>query len=495
MTAFAQNPTDILDRLAELRRADAPTHGGRVLSYVYDSGLAELDELAAAAIRAVQPLNGLDPTTFSSIAVMERELIGFAREVLHGDTDVVGTITTGGTESCLLAVKTARDVWRAAGGTGVPRLLAATTVHAAFHKAAHYFGLELDLVPVDPATGAPAVDAIAARLDPSVALVVVSAPSYPTATFDPIAEVAALAAERGVACHVDACIGGFALPWWRGGGLPAWDFRLPGVTSISADLHKYGYAPKGASVLLQRGRDRQRMQYFATTRWMGYPVVNPTMLGSKSAAPLAAAWAIVNALGPAGFAQLTATAERATVALVAVVNGIEGLRVVGDPVGPLFAAAVDESVPADRRVDPHRWADAVRQHGFIIQLQPGLSQADGTRVPHSTHLTITPVTEAQLPALTEALVAAADEVRGMPQASADGILEALGPVLEGFGGTLPDSEQAAGLLAAVGIGADGAGLPSELAPLLALIEALPPALAERLLTELLARLVEPVVAG
>ena len=300
--------------------------------------------------------------------------------------------------------------------------------------------------------------------DASVALVVVSAPAYPTATFDPIAEVAALAAERGVACHVDACIGGFALPWWRGGDLPAWDFRLPGVTSISADLHKYGYAPKGASVLLQRGRDRQRMQYFATTRWMGYPVVNSDHARLQVGRSLAAAWAIVHALGAAGFAQLTATAERATDALVAVVNGIEGLRVVGDPVGPLFAAAVDESVPADRRVDPHQWADAVRGHGFIIQLQPGLSQADGTRVPHTTHLTITPVTEAQLPALTAALVDAADEVRGVPQASADGIIEALGPVLDSFGGALPDSEQAAGLLAAVGIGADGAGLPSSWRP-------------------------------
>ena len=174
---FVETPAAILARLEELRAADAPTHGGHVLSYVYDSGLAELDELAAAAIRAVQPVNGLDPTTFTSVAVMEGEVVGFARELLGGDADVVGSVTTGGTESCLLAVKTARDLWVSAGSTtGTPRLLAPVTVHAAFQKAAHYFGLELDLVPVGP-DGRVDADTLIARMGPDVALVVVSAPS------------------------------------------------------------------------------------------------------------------------------------------------------------------------------------------------------------------------------------------------------------------------------------------------------------------------------
>ena len=187
MTAFQTAPSEILERLADLRQNDAPTHGGRVLSYVYDSGLAELDELAASAMRLVQPVNGLDPTTFTSVAVMEREVVGFARDLLGGDADVVGSVTTGGTESCLLAVKTARDNWT---GVGTPRLLAPVTVHAAFHKAAHYFGLELDLVPVGPDGRVPA-SALIDRLGADVALVVVSAPSYPVAALDPIAEVAA----------------------------------------------------------------------------------------------------------------------------------------------------------------------------------------------------------------------------------------------------------------------------------------------------------------
>lgn len=157
---------------------------------------------------------------------------------------------------------------------------------------------------------------------------------------------------------MDACVGGLVLPFWAatgGGNLPPWDFRVAGVTSMSADLHKFGYAPKGISVVLQRLRDRQRAQYFATTRWPGYPVVNPTILGSKSAGPLAAAWAIVQVLGRDGFAELAASMAsmvRSIAALVGQIGRIEGLRVVGMPTGPLFAVATDEAVSPENRVDP-----------------------------------------------------------------------------------------------------------------------------------------------
>ena len=494
MSAFHGDPAAILARLGELRAHDAPTHGGHVLSYVYDSGLAELDELAGRAVAAMQPVNGLDPTTFGSVAVLERELIGFLRELLHGDSEVVGTVTTGGTESCLLAVKTARDLWRleafaVAHPDAAPRLVAPVTVHAAFHKAAHYFGLVLDLVPV-AADGTVSVDALAARLDDDVALVVVSAPSYPFATLDPVEQVAAACAVRAIPLHVDACVGGLVLPFWPSDGgdeLPPWDFRVPGVTSMSADLHKFGYAPKGVSVVLQRPRDRQRMQYFATTRWPGYPVVNPTILGSKSAGPLAAAWAIVQALGLDGFAELAASMVRSTAAVVAQVGRIEGLRVVGTPTGPLLAVAVDETVSPENRVDPHHWADAARQLGWVLQLQPALAQPDGSVLPATTHLTITPVTERTLPELLPALADAADAVRGVPHVDArpllgDLPLEALGEL---------DSETAWALLQGLGIGTGDSPLPERMAPLLALMETLPAPVAERLLIELLARLVEP----
>ncbi|QPZ37685.1 pyridoxal phosphate-dependent decarboxylase family protein [Paramicrobacterium chengjingii] len=503
MTELGDASQSILERLRLLREADAATHGGRVLSYVYDSGLPELDELAAEAMRLVQPVNGLDPTAFPSVAALERDVVGFARRMLHGDDDTVGSVTSGGTESCMLAVKTARDVWAAAQVSGDPatqpilalrpRIIAPSTVHAAFHKAAHYFGLDLDLVPVD-ATGRVDVDDLRTRFGPDVALVVVSAPSYPFGVLDPVAEVASAAARHGIPCHVDACIGGFALAWW--GDLPPWDLAVPGVTSISADLHKYGYAPKGASVLLQRDRDRQRQQFFATARWPGYPVVNATLLGSKSAGALAAAWAIVQRLGDEGFANLVASCRRATEQLHTLIDNVVGLQVVGSPTGPLLAVETDTTVPKRMRVDPHHWADRVSELGFTLQLQPGFTQSNALTLPHTTHLTITPVTERMLPQLSDALTRAAADVRGKARANPRFAVQALR--MSGALGRELTADKAQALLSRFGVGGKPNGsagtatpLPAKMAPLIALVEQLPAEFAERLLIEVLARQVEP----
>ncbi|MFD5224682.1 pyridoxal phosphate-dependent decarboxylase family protein [Microbacterium sp. NPDC058342] len=482
----------VLDRLRALREGDAPTHGGRVLSYVYDSGREELDELADAAARLARPLNGLDPTVFPSIAAMERDLVGFTRRMLHGGRSVVGSITSGGTESCLLAVKTARDLWRARNpGGGRPRLVTASTVHAAFQKAAQLFDLDWDPVACGPDGAVRARDLIT-RMDDDVALVVVSAPAYPSGALDPVRAVAGAAADRGIACHVDACFGGFVLPWWP--GLPVWDFRVRGVTSISADLHKFGYAPKGVSVLLhggrgQQGRRRHRAQFFATTRWAGYPVVNPTLLGSRSASPLAAAWAITQHLGPDGYAELTGSIRRVARAVRDAVDGIPGLTVMGDPVGPAIALVADDSVRPAERVDPHRLADALAAHGWKIQHQPGILQSDGVRIPHSAHLTLTPVLEEGAAEFVGALRSASAEVRGRPQADARMLMAGLRALGYGTGGRVPGPKAAWRLLRLAGAGKVSADQPMSM--LMALIEQLPPPVAEALLTELLARMSEP----
>ncbi len=490
---MSETHQQVLDRLRQLRQGDAPTHGGRVLSYVYDPGREDIDELAAAAIRIMQPVNGLDPTTFTSVGVLEREVIAFARELLGGDEDVVGSVTAGGTESCLLAVKAARDTWRAAGHDGTPRLLAPSTVHAAFHKAAALFSLELELLPVDPATGTLEARAMTDRLGEDVALAVVSAPCYPFAAMDPVAEVAAACAEAGIACHSDACIGGWILPFWPDADLPPWDLRLPGVTSLSVDLHKYGYAPKGVSLLLQRGRDRQQAQFFATTDWPGYPVVNPTLLSSKSAGALAAAWAIIQVLGREGFEDLATKTAHATATLIDTVRSIEGLRIVGDPTGPLLAVAVDDSLPQAQRVDPHLWADAVRSMGWVLQQQPGYTQADGSHLPATTHFTITPVTDTGAAELAGVLRQAADAVRGQPGITPKAVLANLpagtAEALAALDGQLPDSTQALAMLQQVGLAGGDADskLPQDMAPFMALVEALPRPLSARLLSELIAR--------
>jgi len=479
--------SDILERLRALRAGDAPTHGGRVLSYVYDSGLEELDELADAAARLARPLNGLDPTVFPSISAMERDVIAFTRRMLHGSRSVVGSVTSGGTESCLLAVKTARDLWREAHpGGGRPRLLTASTVHAAFQKAAHLFDLDWEPVPAG-IDGAVRAQDLIDRMDDDVALVVVSAPAYPSGALDPVSAVAGAAADRGLSCHVDSCFGGFVLPWWP--DLPAWDFRVRGVTSISADLHKFGYAPKGVSLLLHRGRRRHRAQFFATTRWAGYPVVNPTLLGSRSASPLAAGWAITQHLGSDGYAELVGSIRRIAVAVRAAVDGIPGLTVMGDPVGPAIALVADASAPDAARVDPHRLADELAGYGWKIQHQPGLVQSEGVRIPHSAHLTLTPVLEQRVGEFTDALRAASDAVRGRPQADARMLLAGMRVLGYGEGGRVPGPKAAWRLLRLAGAGSVSADQPMSV--LMALIEALPHPVAEALLTELLARLSEP----
>ncbi|TQF74952.1 aspartate aminotransferase family protein [Rhodococcus spelaei] len=486
---FERTPADILAQLDELRAADAPTAGGHLLSYVYDPGVAELDDLASAAARKAQPLNGLDPTTFPSVAALERDLVGLARSVLADGVDgVVGSVTSGGTESCLLAVKSARDSWRAATGReDRPTLVIGSTAHAAFIKAAHYLDLHLRVLPVDPDTCRLRPEDVAAALDETVALVVASTPSYPHGALDPVSEIAEVCAAQGVPVHVDGCIGAWVLPWWPGAAeRPDWDLRVPGVASLSVDLHKYGYAPKGVSVLLYRGRDRHRRQWFATSAWPGYAVVNPTILGSRTVMPIAAGWAVSQALGRSGFEELTGQIARAAQQLRKVVDATEGLRVVGDPVGPLLAVATDPDVPEQCRVDPHRWADAAKDLGWVLQPQPGRRQSDGTELPRTTHLTVTPVTESVVGELGDALVTAADTVRGVPgaQAPADFVAAARQIRPEDL-----TSENCAAVLGMVGL-EPGGGLDGPMAELLALIEALPEPVAERLLIEFLARFME-----
>lgn len=463
-------PHDILTTLRELRQADPPTHGGRVLSYVYDSGRADLDRLAEEAAAAFLPVNGLDPTTFGSVAVLERDLVAFGREVLHGDHEIVGSVTSGGTESCLLAVKSARDRFLASGpAAGPPRLVMPTTAHPAFRKAAAYLNLELVEVPVDASTGsvsAAALLAAVARAEAEgrrVALVVVSAPSYPTGALDPVAEIAAGCAAAGVDVHVDACVGGFVLPWWPE-ALPQWDFRVPGVTSMSADLHKYGFTPKGASLVLYRGRDRHLAQYFATSSWPGYPVVNPTVLGSRSATGMAAAWAVTQRLGTEGYRELVGRTATATARVRSAVEAIEGLRVLGSPVGPLLAIATDETIDGEARVDPFLLVDAVRRRGFLLQAQPACPQPDGTVVPRTAHATLTPVTEGVADDLVDAIVRAAEEVRGQRPPAPDPRLV----------------EQVA-----------EHGLPQDLAGVMATLEALPRSESPALLAQLLAAVIDP----
>ncbi|HJC59382.1 MAG TPA: aminotransferase class V-fold PLP-dependent enzyme [Candidatus Dietzia intestinigallinarum] len=502
--------------LARLREADPPTTGGRVLSYVYDSGLAELDELAIRAARLAHGVNGLDPTVFASVAEIHGGIVARTRSILGGvgpqagdgphTGAVYGSVTSGGTESCLLACLAAREVCGRAPGDG-GTIIAPVTVHAAFRKAAHLLGLRFQGVEVDPDSGRVAAADLLAAVDENTVLVVCSAPSYPTGVIDPVAEVAGgLEAEHdpGIGLHVDACLGGLVLPFWPGSeGSDPWDLRIARVTSVSADLHKYGFAPKGTSVLLSRGRQRHRASWFATVDWPGYPVVNPTLSGSRPLEPAAAAWVVLEALGEDGQRELVARTARATRRLVAGLSTIEGLTVLDRDPGPLLAVACDETVPEDRRVHPHHWADACGRHGIAVQAQPAYSQERGA-LASSSHLTVTPVTDRIVDEILHVGTLAADEVRGMPApVPPSGFADVLDALASGALSpadilALPEDDIHTMVSAALTAPDPDDGTPSGgddrvetgMAELLAAIERLQPDLGERLVRAYLAAVTE-----
>lgn len=465
-------PEDVLAQLRELRAGDLPTHGGRTLAYVYDSGLSEVDSLGAAAHALASSANGLDPTAFPSLLRMENDLVAEAAALLGSVPGVVGSVTSGGTESCLLAVLAARD------GRPAPSIVLPTTAHAAFHKAAHLFGLRRIDVPVDPVTFRADPAAMAAAIDDSTVLVVASAPSYAHGVLDPIAEIAAAAAARGVRMHVDACIGGWVLPYFArlGADVPPFDFRVPGVTSISVDLHKYAYCPKGTSVLLHASAELRRSHYFASAAWPGYTMLNTTIQSTRSGGPLAAAWAVVRHLGSEGYLSLAASTRSAVSRIRAGISDIDGLRVLGDPVSTLIAFTGSDDF------DLFTVADEMKVRGWYVQ--PQFAHLSS---PVNLHLTVTAANHGSEKEFLTDLAASVDAAR----ASGPVVIDAA--VAEFVAALDPEtltSEQFAGLLAAAGLGG-ASGLPDRMAPINALLATAPAPLRERLLLEFLGALYTP----
>jgi sphinganine-1-phosphate aldolase len=472
--------SDLLARLHEMQRADVPVHGGRTLAYVYDSGLAEADEIGRRAVAAYAGSNGLDPTAFPSLLQMENELVGMACDLLDAPADAVGTITSGGTESVLLAVQAARD---ARPDVDHPELVLPTTAHAAFHKAAHYFGVRVVAVDVGEDFRA-RPDEMAAAITERTVLVVASAPSYAHGVVDPVEPIAAAAAARGVRCHVDACIGGWVLPYAArlGREVPPWTFAVEGVTSISVDLHKYAYAPKGTSVLLHRDAGLRRPQFFASADWPGYTMLNSTMQSTKSGGPLAGAWAVVQTIGDAGYLELTRLVLDGVDRLVEGVTKIDALGVVGRPDSTLVALGTDSTC------DVFTIADAMTRAGWWVQPQLSFQGAGPT-----LHLSLSAATAPLVDEFLDALRSAVD------QAVAAGPV-ALDPEVIAFVGALdPETLSEAdfdGLLAAVGMaGAGGVGLPESMAEINALLDLASPRLREALLVAFLDRLTRPVRPG
>jgi len=369
-----QAKDELFSRMEAMRDKDARWREGKAFSLVYLAGEDILEVLHGAANRYFSE-NALNPVAFPSLKRFESEVLAMGADLL-GDGNAVGAMTSGGTESILMAVKTARD-WSRVKRPGVtrPEMVLPVSAHPAFIKAAKYFDVKPVITPVRDDLRAD-VDAIRGAITDQTILIMGSAPSYPHGVVDPITEIAALAQERGLLCHVDACVGGYLLPFLRrlGEPIPPFDFSVPGVTSMSADLHKYGYAAKGASTVFYKTRELRRFQYVSHADWTGGLYVSPSMAGTRPSGPIAAAWAVMNYLGEAGYLRLNRDALAACRALMAGVEATPGLRILGKPDATLFAFTSDS-------VDIYALADALNARGWHMDRQ---------QRPPSLHLTVMP---------------------------------------------------------------------------------------------------------
>jgi sphinganine-1-phosphate aldolase len=403
--AAGQGAAPLLEQLRDMGASDTDWRGGRAWSLVYHAGEAH-SQFLKDAHNLYFSENALNPMAFRSLKQMETEIVQMTASMLHGPKDAVGNLTSGGTESILLAVMTARDRARAKRPwIRRPEMVLPRTAHVAFEKAAHLFGVRPRFVAIGSDHRADP-KAMARAMSRRTILMVGSAPQYPHGVVDPIEELAAIALKKGVPFHVDACFGGFILPWLErlGHTLPGWDFRVPGVTSISADVHKYGYCPKGASVLLYRSMDMMRHQFFVSTDWPGGIYASPGLAGSRPGGPIAAAWASLMHLGEDGFMALAERSWSGAERLRDGIRGIPGLRVMGAPHSTIVTWTSDE-------LDVYAVADRLEAVGWAVDRQ---------QRPATVHCTVAPH---HVPVIDQYLVdlrAAVAEVRANPDLGQSG---------------------------------------------------------------------------
>lgn len=429
MSKFEHGKTkeEVLKQLQELKAKDANYEAGKTWSLVYYAG-EEITNLAKEAYMTFFHENALNPFAFPSLKKMEEDVVAFTATLFHGDDGVTGSMTSGGTESIMMAVKTARDYARKERPEITePEMVLPITVHPAFEKAAHYFGVKPIHIPVTSAFRAD-VDAARAAINANTILLVGSAPAYPQGIMDPIAELAALAVEKGLLFHVDACLGGFMLPFLDrlGHSIPAFDFRVEGVTSMSADVHKYGYAAKGASVVLYRDKGLRRHQFFSYADWPGGLFVSPSMAGTRPGGSIAAAWAVTQHLGIAGYRDIAARVMRTAQALMDGIARIEGVHVLGAPEMTVFAIGTD-------RINIFALADVMESYGWHMDRQ---------QQPDALHFMVTPAHEEVVPAFLADLERAVRYV----EAHHDAVMQEGTAPMYGMVATIPDRSMARELL-------------------------------------------------
>jgi len=448
---------EILSTLQAFKARDMDWKAGKVWCYVYNPGEDPADVTREAYLSYLTE-NGLDPSVFPSLLKLETDVVRAVINLLRGDSNAVGHLTTGGTESIMLAVKTARDMARTTKPhIKAPEMILPKTAHAAFHKAAHYLSVKPILIDIDPQTFKVRAEDMKSAITENTILMVASAPSYSQGVVDPIAEIGEFALEKNLLFHVDACVGGLHLSFMRklGDEVPAFDFTVPGVTSISTDLHKYGYAAKGCSTIMYRSKAIRKYQIFACTDTTGYTLINPTVLSSKTGGPMAGAWAILNFLGEEGYKKIVRDVQDATKKLIDGVNSIDGLQVLGEPAMCMFSFKSDI-------INVYQLADEMSKRGWYIQ-----GQFSTPLTPRNLHISVNHGTIHKVDALLEDLRGCVDLVKAKTPIDSDAIKAMVEAALQS-----PDPEAAFGQLAE-SAGLTGSELPTEMAFINEVLDALP----------------------
>ncbi|MFW6080535.1 MAG: pyridoxal phosphate-dependent decarboxylase family protein, partial [Desulfosalsimonas sp.] len=355
-----------------------------------------------------------------------------------------------------------------------PEMILPSTAHAAFHKAGSYLGLTAVTVPVNRESFKAEPEKIAERITQNTIFIAGSAPSYTQGVIDPIAEISDLAMHRGIWFHTDACMGGFLLPYFRrlGSSVPDFDFSLPGVSSISVDLHKYAYAPKGASLILHRSPELRKHQMFAFSKWLGYTMINPTVQSTKSGGPLAAAWAVLNYVGDEKYLEF---AEKKLEATREIKNGIESipeLYILGLPEMTLISFS---SV----QVNVFHIIDEMRTRGWYIQ--PSFSYED---IPANIHVSINLSNVGRSREFIEDLKNSVKMAKELPSGK---LLSSVRETMEIRGEDFLDNIDSLMALA----GMENRRLPDRMAPVNEVLDAMPPELREKILLEVANRFFHP----
>jgi glutamate/tyrosine decarboxylase-like PLP-dependent enzyme len=367
---------EVLNTLKSLKSDDVKWHAGQLFGLIYEAG-PEVEALVKEASALFLIENGLSPTAFPSLVKMETEVVSNVISLSGGDDETVGNFTSGGTESIFMALKAARD-WARHTYPRIkePEMVVPVTAHPAWNKAAHYLGLKINMIPIKDDLRAD-VAAMKSAITKKTIILGGTAVTYPHGMVDPIEEIAALAEEKNLWLHVDACLGGLMLPFLKrlGYKIPPYDFSVPGVTSMSADIHKYAYTPKGVSTILYRNRDFRKFQIFAYADWSGGVYATPCLAGARPGGTMAAAWAVMHYLGEEGFIALAEKAKAATEKLIKGINAIPQLYVLGDPPATVFAFGSNE-------INIYELAARMAKGGWHMEAQ---------QLPPSLHMTVSPV--------------------------------------------------------------------------------------------------------